>query len=465
MNVSLLRLTGGIAVCAAALACNPHPLTPLADSLSAGVVDVSDPLGSDQVDILWVIDSSGSMREEQAELGLKFNALIEALVGIGADFRIAVISTDMSSPNARGRFQTAPGRFVEKGCAGPTDALAAECADVDLDRPFLSIDSYTSGTTIDTARLQRDFRCIASVGDCGSQFEAGLWAVETAVSEDLVGSDGVNSGFFREDAFLAVIFLTDEDDCSFGGTITPATDKQCYVAETRPSMIPVQRVYDALVALKGGDESRILLAGIVGPDDNLPPPPDSPTYAPIISCNSALGGSGGSQSARDGERYRALIDLAGDRGIEESICQGDYTVALRGIGDIIRANLDLNCINAAPRTCENAGDCAPGVDCLNPGDPIVGSSFCADFEMALEVASPEAPGTFTPYVGPGPVGNVPAPDAQYSVDYDAVQCPRVVAFRFEDGQRPPSGSRFRLSYPRSVEVITVDDLEGEPLAQ
>jgi hypothetical protein len=54
-------------------------------------------------------------------------------------------------------------------------------------------------------------------------------------------------------------------------------------------------------------------------------------------------------SARDGRRYRELIELAGSRGIEESICQGDFSRALDNIGRILRESLDVNCLGEAPR--------------------------------------------------------------------------------------------------------------------
>lgn len=441
----------------AVMSCNQYPLTPLGDTLSAVVNDTSDPLGSNAVDILWVVDNSGSMREEQAELAAKFNAFVGALVSIGADFRMAVITTDTRAASARGRFQDAPGRFLQRNCQATSDELAAECGDLSLDQPFLNVSNYRNGTTVDVDRLQRDFRCIASVGDCGNPYEEGLGALGLAIAPNMIASDGVNSGFFREDAFLAVIFLTDEDDCSFGGAFDPATDSQCYTSNTRPNMVPVETYYNALVELKGGDPSRVLLAGIIGPSDGRELQEAGPDYQVVISCNSALGGTGGTQSARDGRRYRDFIELAGERGIEESICQGDYTVALRKIGEIIRASLDVVCIDSPPQTCSNSRDCGAGVDCINPGDPIDGSQFCADFEIALEVSTPESPGIFSPYVGPGAVGDTINPATQFEVDYDAVACPRGVAFSFSDNQRPRPGSRYRISYPVNVDLISAED--------
>lgn len=453
----------GLASAALIVSCNVHPLTPLGDTLYAGRIEVSAPLGSNAVDILWLVDSSGSMAEEQAELGAKFDAFIDELVSIGADFRLAVVTTDTRSRDASGRFQTSPGGFVAAGCTRSTPELEAQCAGVQLDDPFLDVRDYTNADrTVDIERLRNDFECIASVGDCGNAFEAGLDAISMAVAPDMIAAEGFNSGFFRDNAFLAVVMLTDEDDCSGGSAFSPATDVDCYVSETRAALTPVQRYYDELVALKDGAEDRVLVAGIIGPDD-FEDPPTRAEYAASgvrFSCNSSLGGAAGTQSARDGERYRELITLAGDRGIEESICQGDFTVALRKIGEIIRASLDVNCLNDSPRTCTSSRDCAEGVDCINPGDLTVGSGFCADFELALEIAQPEDPGSFSPYVGPGPAGSEPNPAAQYTVDYDSAACRTGVSFTFGDGQRPPPGGVYRLTYPVDVDLITAGDTEG-----
>ena len=51
--------------------------------------------GPGKVDVLWVVDSSGSMSEEQAYLGDNFNAFITEIAALGIDFQTAVTSTDV----------------------------------------------------------------------------------------------------------------------------------------------------------------------------------------------------------------------------------------------------------------------------------------------------------------------------------------------------------------------------------
>ena len=78
------------------------------------------------VDILWVIDSSGSMAEEQNYLAQNFDSMVNALVEGGASFQTAVTTTDICQQayDARcpvdygGSAETRlRGRFVEKNGA------------------------------------------------------------------------------------------------------------------------------------------------------------------------------------------------------------------------------------------------------------------------------------------------------------------------------------------------------------
>src|SRR6185295_10905021 len=56
------------------------------------------------------------------------------------------------------------------------------------------------------------FTCIAALGDQGCGFEGQLKSVRWAL--DPLNVPPGNEGFLRPDAFLAVILITNEDDCS-----------------------------------------------------------------------------------------------------------------------------------------------------------------------------------------------------------------------------------------------------------
>lgn len=446
-----------LACIGAFVSCNEHPLTPLGDTLVSVEIETSPRLGSNGVDILWVVDDSPSMREEQVELGARFDEFIAALGDLQADFHMAVVTTDR---NDGGLFQVEPGPVQSKQCISIPSELEY-CEDMRLDQAFLVGDDYLAvpgdpSQGFATDALAADFRCIASAGDCGGAFERGLEVLDLALSDDL---GPANAGFLRDDAFLVVIFLTDEDDCSNADAFNITRDDDCYALETREQLTPVQNFYDRLVELKGGDDSRVLIAGLIGPDDNLP----LQTYdelgqnGPRFSCISELQEGAGAANARDGERYRELIDLVGSRGIEESICQGDFSNALTNIGEILRENLDVNCLREEPRTCEDDDDCGGEIgSCMQPGDPAVGDRFCTSFEIAVEIQPPDG-GAFYALTSPGQLGNEPNPEAQFNIDFESQACLHGVSFSFAPGARPRTGSRYRVSYPRAVEIRGAGD--------
>jgi hypothetical protein len=75
---------------------------------------------------------------------------------------------------------------------------------------------YKSATdnNIGNQDLGTAFNCIAGIGNNGCGFEAQLGAVKRALERGRTPQDPVNGGFLRDDAILAIIIVTDEDDCS-----------------------------------------------------------------------------------------------------------------------------------------------------------------------------------------------------------------------------------------------------------
>ena len=58
------------------------------------------------------------------------------------------------------------------------------------------------------------FGCIAAVGENGCGFEHQLGAVARALGADGARAPVENDGFLRPDAALAIVLVSDEDDCS-----------------------------------------------------------------------------------------------------------------------------------------------------------------------------------------------------------------------------------------------------------
>jgi hypothetical protein len=152
-----------------------------------------------------VDDSSGMLEEQQKYLPLLVRQL-EELPGGLPSLHVGVVSTDLgvgphsieqcTAFGAAGALQNAP---RVPGCVPPEGAFIAD----ELDGAGERVRNY-QGTLAET------FMCIAAVGDRGCGFEQPLEAMRRALD----GSISKNIGFLRDDAFLAVVFLTDEDDCS-----------------------------------------------------------------------------------------------------------------------------------------------------------------------------------------------------------------------------------------------------------
>jgi hypothetical protein len=183
-----------------------------------------------------VIDNSHSMEPRQAELAATFPQLIDALrsYALGSDgsgkpcsvgdksgcnipdLRIGVVTTDLGAGNwghpscavtggDDGKLQNTP---RVSACSPPMD-------------PWIAYDQKTMSSNVLTGasnhidRVKAAFGCIAPVGIAGCGFEQTLAAARRALDPALE----VNKGFLRGDAVLAVVFITDEDDCSGGGEI------------------------------------------------------------------------------------------------------------------------------------------------------------------------------------------------------------------------------------------------------
>jgi hypothetical protein len=159
------------------------------------------------VDILFVVDDSNSMMEEQASLLANFPVFISVLETVEGglpDVHIGVVSTDVGA-----------GPFAIAGCSGTGDGGALRVGDAAC-RPvgasYISDVSDGAGGRITNypGTLAEAFSCNAALGISGCGFEQQLESMRRALN----GSNGGNAGFLRDDAYLAVIFITDEDDCS-----------------------------------------------------------------------------------------------------------------------------------------------------------------------------------------------------------------------------------------------------------
>lgn len=161
---------------------NPRPLEQVTQSDK--LVQVTTP----EVDILWVIDNSGSMQDEQDALVANFPVFMDFFLGSGLDYQIGVVSTDMDQLSHQGKLQG----------LGQT----------------LWIDQ-------DTVNPIAAFGAMAGLGISGSATEAGIAANYTAIEvESRPG--GYNEGFYRVDASFHAVVISDENDQSGTNPVSKA---------------------------------------------------------------------------------------------------------------------------------------------------------------------------------------------------------------------------------------------------
>lgn len=129
------------------------------------------------LDILWVIDDSGSMKDDQLQLGNNFDKFIQSFVKNKNDFQMAITTTD-TTPAKRG--------------------LMVQDSDFKLS----SIEAAKN-----PALFMSDFKSLIQVGVKGSGTERGLEATKGFVER-------YGKSFFRKDAYLAVVIVSDEKDQS-----------------------------------------------------------------------------------------------------------------------------------------------------------------------------------------------------------------------------------------------------------
>ena len=182
------------------------------------------------VDILFVIDNSGSMAEEQVNLVANLNVLLDVLDQDSLDYRIGFTTTDNQNPLCPGTsFQQ--GRLRAVSCLDRLDEFVFEAASGTVDvretctsactKAGLSstdgmpwIERTASGTNLPAdVTLAEAFHCLGLQGISGCGMESPLESMHRMIARsELAGED--EFGFFREGAVAAIAIVSDEADCS-----------------------------------------------------------------------------------------------------------------------------------------------------------------------------------------------------------------------------------------------------------
>lgn len=199
------------------------------------------------VDVLFVIDNSASMADQQAALIASFDGFVAGMrerLANALDFHVGVVSTDDYYAN-------------EAGCQEIGDLVTQTGGIESSDRacgPFGSGARYLDN--LDTMLAPR-FRCIAQLGVGGDDDERVARALLNAIQPDR----RCNAGFLRPDALLVVVIITDEDDARDGCDMSSGTETclsygsgglpDDWIAELSSVRDPASVVVLSLIARRG----------------------------------------------------------------------------------------------------------------------------------------------------------------------------------------------------------------------
>ncbi|MDQ3032682.1 MAG: hypothetical protein M3Y87_09715 [Myxococcota bacterium] len=350
---------------------------------------------SDEVDLLLMIDNSNSMAEEQAALVAVLPAMVRALssgdvegdgirdfLPIGS-LQIGVVSSDMGAgghdtptctSGTYGAMYGDDGELLTRG-----SRVASGCAVA-----YPPIFEFLAGAS-DVASFVRDVSCVAQLGVSGCGFEQQLEAVLKAIApsapqpwtapgyvpiEFFGGTDGhgdgAHLGFVRAGSILAMLLVTDEEDCSAsdldlfdpGSTTYASTDLNLRCFRHPEAIHPVSRFIGGLGQMRQ-DPRRLVyaaIAGIPGPVDPGAAPADygailahpdmveaiDPTMTNRMrpSCSSA---NGIAFPPRRIVTVAQGLDDLGAATTVHSICQSSYDTAIRRIATLIGSRVDGSC--------------------------------------------------------------------------------------------------------------------------
>lgn len=226
-------------------------------------------------DILFVVDDSCSMEEEQEELADNFDGFISNFVATNLDYHIGVTRASLHS---EGGLLSPPNPELDWGVLEAFDAG----------------DPWIDAGTADIVSVFND---IANVGTGGGDCEMALQASFSALNARLQPGQP-NVGFYREDAILTLVLLSDENDHGVDGGPFPCGG------------IGPSEYTNWLLSLKGwGNEDMVSFTVISGGDD---------------------GCTANGNEADPAPNYMEVVDAVGGNFL--SICDNDWSTFLTELG-------------------------------------------------------------------------------------------------------------------------------------
>ncbi|MGE0870785.1 MAG: hypothetical protein AB7P03_19620 [Kofleriaceae bacterium] len=326
-----------------------------------------------KLDVLFVVDDSSGMLSKQQKLAAGIWELFERLEAFNGDglpdLHVGVISSDVGTRGTDGISAGSIGTPGMGGCIGSGKAGILQTTGAPVLGTFITDTREPDGSrrTNYTGELADVVGQMVMLGEGGCGFEQPLQAMRLALDGNVE-----NAGFLRSDAALAVVFITDEDDCSiahasllgsdpalgplqsfrctrFGVTCddggeTPdemnelGAKSGCRSNANSPFLVDVGTYVGFLKSLKS-DPSLIVVAGLFG--DTSPVhvearvPTGSSSSIPALAHSCSVMGSQGVEVADPGIRLKTLFDGFPGHQAVHSICRGDFGDALYEIANLI----------------------------------------------------------------------------------------------------------------------------------
>lgn len=246
-----------------------------------------------KLDVLFLVDNSGSMSSSQTNLANNFSSFIDRFISRGYDFRIAVATSDAFYGD----------QFISSGCSLCNLNQTRFRSGV-TPSPVYVIDksNYDLGLPSEVARLKSNFAANVQVGINGSGDERAFSSIKAVLNSSL------NAGFHRTDAFLSVVIISDEEDFSQSGY----SINESYA---NPLLYTVQSYKDYLDSFTAASAITNYSVSTISILDE--------------TCRASLGAG-----RKIGTRYMQLADLTG--GTKNSLCSA-FDTSLDNISATIEA--------------------------------------------------------------------------------------------------------------------------------
>jgi hypothetical protein len=340
------------------------------------------------IDIVFMVDDSSSMAPIQTKLTTQFPAFMDVLKNLPGglpNVHIGVVSSSMGA----GRNPSID-HCPQGGDQGVfhTKPLGATCTKASLNagQNFIINNNGMANYMGDISDV---FSCIAQLGDGGCGFEHQFESVLRALGADGAPPPPQNANFLRPDAYLAIVMITNEDDCSappdsdlFDSSSSTVTDPlgplqsyrcnefghlcggkppprqpagevdlsgMCVSAEDG-RLLRVQDVVTAMKRLKA-DPTKVLVAAIAGPNTpykvNIGPSQvkGDPSMWPFVEHSCQQPEPNNMVTYADPSvRIQQWIDAFGPNGVFEDMCAPDFKPALQAIANAIGKKIGSPCV-------------------------------------------------------------------------------------------------------------------------